>query len=334
MSIAYQILGAPGHDNALFIRVDSGQTIERLLFDCGEGCPGALAFAETQEIDDLFFSHLHMDHVSGFDSFFRCVFNRVSKPNRIWGPPDTTRIIHHRLQGFLWNLHEQLESIWHVTDILPQELRTSRMIAREAFAHRYPEEVRPYDSVIHEGAAYTIEARTMDHHTPSMAYLIRERPRWNVDVPRLAGLGLRPGPWMKALKDPALGSEATINIDGKSHSLDTLRQTLLVSTPGDSIAYLTDFLLDEAAIDSLSDWLRDCRTLVCEAQYRHADLELARKHCHMTTALTAELARRSAVGELVLFHLSSRYEPPVWNEMLTEARMIFPKTRFSDSWAV
>ena len=32
MSITYRILGAAGHDNALLVQLDSGQSIERLLF--------------------------------------------------------------------------------------------------------------------------------------------------------------------------------------------------------------------------------------------------------------------------------------------------------------
>lgn len=108
MSISFRILGKAGRDNALFVQVDSGQAVERLLFDCGDGCVSELPFADIQAIDHLFFSHLHMDHVGGFDSFFRCTFNRETKPNRIWGPPDTARILQHRFQGFLWNLHGEM----------------------------------------------------------------------------------------------------------------------------------------------------------------------------------------------------------------------------------
>ena len=61
-------------------------------------------FGEIQTIDHLFFSHLHMDHIGGFDTFFRCTFNRTAKENHIGGPPQTSTILHHRFQGFLWNL--------------------------------------------------------------------------------------------------------------------------------------------------------------------------------------------------------------------------------------
>src|SRR5262249_27743817 len=104
MGLAFRVLGQPGRDNALLVTVDTGKTVSRLLFDCGDGCLNELTFGEVQGIDYLFFSHLHMDHVGGFDTFFRCTYDRTTKPNRIWGPPRTGAIMQHRFQGYMWNL--------------------------------------------------------------------------------------------------------------------------------------------------------------------------------------------------------------------------------------
>lgn len=329
MSITYHILGSPGRDNALLVLVDSGQGVERLLFDCGDGCLSALSVADIKAIDHLLFSHLHMDHVAGFDTFFRCNFGRDTRPNRIWGPPDTACVMQHRFRGFLWNLHEQMSASWQVVDVHPAELHATRFELREAFAVAHDAGRRPYRRVIIDEATWTIEAVTMDHRTPTLAYIVREKPRQNIDPSRLASLGWRPGPWLKQLKEGATG---TVTIDGVNRSLDEMRQALIVETPGDSIAYLTDFLLDDSALEQLADVLRGCRTMVCEGQYRHADLDLARRNFHMTTVLSATLARAAQVGELVLFHLSDRYERSVWGEMLTEAREIFPATRYPVEW--
>ncbi|WP_395750525.1 MBL fold metallo-hydrolase [Prosthecobacter sp.] len=331
MSISYRILGAAGSDNALLVQVDSGQAVERLLFDCGEGCLSDVPFAEVQGIDQLFFSHLHMDHVGGFDSFFRSTFNRQTKPNRIWGPPETIRILQHRFQGYLWNLHEEMAGTWRVSDVSPSEVRTARFELREAFVEAHHEGAQPYARTLWEGAGCSVDVVTMDHRTPTLAYVVREKARRNIDMSRLAALGLKPGPWMKQMKE-SVESAGVVVIEGVQHSMDELREKLIVETPGDSIAYLTDFMLDEAAMERLTDVLRGCKVMICEGQYRHADLELARKYFHMTTVLTATLARRAQVGELVLFHLSARYERAVWLEMLREAREIFPKTGYPAHW--
>lgn len=331
MSIHFRILGGPGRDNALLVQVDSGQAVERLLFDCGEGCVSELSFGEIQDIDHVFFSHFHMDHIAGFDSFFRCVFNRETKPNYIWGPPGTRKVMHHRFRGFLWNLHEQMAGSWRVSDLYPEEGRisTGRYELRESFAsaHEVSEARLP------QGVGYTVEAFTMNHRTPSMAYLVREKARWNIDASRLGSLGLRPGPWLKQLKD-SVDDESTLDIEGVTYSVADLRKSLLTETPGDSIAYLTDFLMDETAMKHLEPALLGCRVIVCESQYRHCDEELAQKNYHMTSVQAATLAQRAGAEMLVLFHLSDRYRPDEWLEMIQEAREVFSNTRVASEWGL
>lgn len=329
MSITFRILGAAGRDNALLAQIDSGQAVERLLFDCGDGCLSELALADILGLDHLFFSHLHMDHVGGFDAFFRCHYNRGTRSNRIWGPPGTARILQHRFQGFLWNLHEEMSATWLVSDLYPDEIRTVRFELNEAFAVAHDAGTQRYERTFMAGAGFTVEAITMDHRTPTLAYIVREQARRNIALDRLAVLGLRPGPWLKQLKEV---SADKVVIDGVARPADELRKALIVETPGDAIAYLTDFLLDESAMERLASALQGCGTVICEGQYREADVELARKNFHMTTVRSATLARRAGIKGLVLFHLSDRYQPEVWREMLAEARQIFPNTHYPPHW--
>ena len=215
----------------------------------------------------------------------------------------------------------------------PREVRTARFELREALAIRRNEEARPYDRIIWEGAGYTVEVVTLDHGTPSLGSIVREKPRRNIDMSRLAALGLRTGPWLKQLKEPSSPSD-TLVIDDATFSTDELRKEMVVETPGESLAYLIDFTLDEPSTDRLAEALRGCRTIICEASYRHIDQELARKNFHMTTVLSATLARRAKVRELVLFHLAGRYVCADWIEMLMEARQVFRETHFPSHWAL
>lgn len=331
MSISFTVPGEAGRDNALLVRVDSGHAVDHLLFDCGEGCLRGLSLGEIQSIDHLFFSHLHMDHVAGFDSFFRATYNRTTRPNHIWGPPLTAEIIGHRFRGFIWNLHEEMEGTWRVSDIHPDRIETSRFELAEAFATPHPEQARLYQGVVLETGNWSVEAVTMDHKTPSIAYIVREKPHQNIDTERLAALGLRPGPWLKRVK---AGASGVVMVEGVEWELERLRGELIVETEGDSIAYLTDFILDAPAIETLSAVLTGCRTVVCEGQYRHADLELAERNHHMTTVQAATLAARAGVERLILFHLSERYRAGEWMEMLEEARQIFPNTAYPEHWQV
>lgn len=338
MSLTWEVLGGPGQDNALWVRLDSGQGIRRLLFDCGEGCLATIPFVELQQLDHLCFSHLHMDHVAGFDSLFRGLFNRQERPNQVWGPVGTAEILQHRFRGFLWNLHGTMSATWRVHDLACGVRSSARFELAEAFAQKHADQrhdagTTATDPVVIDLETATVEAHPMNHGTPSLAWIVREKTKVNVDVSRLAGLGLRPGPWLKQLTTatgPELGQ--TVTVGDTTRTLAELRKLLLKETPGESVAYLTDFLLDDEARRKLVPLLQDCTTLICEAQYRASDLDLAQRNFHMTTRLTAELAREAGVQQLVLFHLSSRYTAAEWCEMLAEARAIFPSTRFPPHW--
>ena len=350
MGITYEVLGGPGRDNALLVRIDSGQAITRLLFDCGEGCLSGQQLSELQSLDHLFFSHLHMDHVAGFDTFFRANYHRQTRPNVIWGPSETSRILQHRFQGYWWNLVEGQSALWRVHDIAGNEARTARFELAERFALTHDEGTRPLApddlsngiaNVILDTPDYQVVCLALAHHGSSLAYVVREKPRVNVNATQLAALGLRPGAWLKTLKESASASAstppqqsagATIEVDGKIFTLTDLQRDLLTESPGDSIAYLTDFLLDEEAQAQLIPVLRGCRTVVCESQYRSGDSERARLNHHVTSTQVAELARASGVGELILFHVSDRYAREGWSELLAEAQAIFPNTRFPAAW--
>lgn len=338
MGIKYQVLGQPETDNALWVELDSGQGITRFLFDCGENCLATVPFGTLLEVDALFFSHQHMDHISGFDSFFRCLYSRSNRPNVIWGPPDTARILHHRFQGYLWNLHAEMEEVsWWVHEVFPEYVKRMRYQLTEAFADAHAEESLPLTGTcILDHEAYTVDALAMNHRTTTLAYIVRERAKQNIAMDRVRTLGFRPGPWMQRLKAAPQDGDASeeIVIGEQRLLLGELREKLLLSTEGNSIAYLTDFLMDELALEQLAQALKGVKTVVCESQYRHADLALAKANYHMTTTLTAELAKAAEIDQLVLFHLSRRYSSEEWGEMLEEARAIFPNTSFSPHWSV
>jgi len=333
MSLSYRVLGGPGQDNALYVTVDTGQRLSRLMFDCGDGCPHALETVDLLAIDHLFFSHFHMDHVSGFDLFFRANFDREEQLVNVWVPPGGTKILHHRFQGFQWNLvGASQRGTWDVHEISPELIRTTRFHAKEAFRVGHLQSERERTQVIVEGDGYTIEAVQLDHGCPSMGYIVRESSRVNLNTSRMAERGFQPGPWAKRLRGgPALSGEM-VTINGTEYSLAALQADLLVTTSGQSVAYLTDFRLNEATSDLLAERLRGMTTVVCESQYQSSDLNLAESVMHSTAKEVATLAVRAGIGRLILFHVSPRYLPSGLGALLAEARVIFPNSFFPESW--
>ncbi|GEM45841.1 MBL fold metallo-hydrolase [Deinococcus cellulosilyticus] len=329
--IHFSILGQPGQDNAVLSTINTSQSIHRILFDCGEAVLEGIPYSDLQAIDHLMFSHLHMDHIAGFDSFFRGVFNRTSRENHIWGPPETARILQHRFQGFWWNHAADLDAEWLVHDVHEDHIETTRFLAHEAFSVAHPEPARPHSGVILEHEAYTVQVIPLSHHGISLGYRVQEKPRTNIDMQKLNEMGLRPGPWMQHLKNPQY-QEETLDIAGEPHPTQDLRAALLVEREQGSLAYITDLLIDEVARTKLIPFLKGIETLICESQFHPSDLELALKNHHTTPELAAQLAQDAGAKELVLFHVSQRYRPETWREMLELARQIFRNTRFSEHW--
>ena len=137
-----------------------------------------------------------------------------------------------------------------------------------------------------------------------------------------------------AAREPKAAKVEWIEIGGERHAASALREDLLVESPRESIACLTDFLLDEATFERLVPQLAGVDTLVCESQYHPDDRRLAERNHHATIDRVAALAATSDVGTLVVFHLSERYERRAMAEMLSLARERFPRTRFPAHWDI
>lgn len=331
MAIEFQVLGKPQCDNALLVRIKTGQSIHRLLFDCGEGCLDDLDFSEVREIDHLFFSHLHMDHVAGFDRYFRCNYDRPGRTNSFWGPVGTHEILQHRFLGYLWNLHDGMKGRCLVHTIAPERVLCHRYELQETYSIAHLQPTKASIDLLIDEPSYQVRPLFLNHGTSSIGYVVQEKPRNNIDIERLESLNLKPGPWLKHLRgggDPNtdLGPEAG------GMRLGELAEKVIVTTPGESIAYLTDFIVDDQEIDNLAKKLQGCRHLICESQYLSEDRELAVKNHHLTAIESAKIAARAQVDELTLIHISTRYSESQWRGALQEAKAIFPKARFATHW--
>ena len=333
MSIMYEVLGEPGRDNAMLATVNTGQSQHRLLFDCGEGCLNKVSQADIQTIEGLLFSHFHIDHVAGFDSFFRSNWYRTDEPVRIFGPEGVRKIIHHRMQGYTWNLVENTAGEVHITEQVDNSLRTSRYLARDGFASEYQLGEQPFDGVAYRGRNFNVETRSMHHGISSMAYVVREDDRTNINMQALTAEGLTPGPWLQQVKDLSISAETEVELDGDNRKVGELRDRLLVRQSGDAIAYLTDFCLEsQQSEDELVEFVTGCSILVCENNFRDADRELARSSYHMTSTDVGRLAARVQPEKLVFFHVSDRYTEGEWKQQLDEVRQQFENTEFPAHW--
>jgi len=331
-SLTFKILGDPGRDNAAFVTLDTGKGITRFLFDCGAGCLGALDKTDIQNIDYVFFSHLHMDHISGFDELLRHTYARAEKPVIIFGPEKTAQIIQKRLQGVLWDRTANLPGEYQVFEIVDGRMKGFAYKAAEGFSVAHSLGSTEISGTILDDKNFQVRSVALDHGTTSMAYVVRQKSQLSVNTTELSNLQLKPGPWLARLKDPSVPDSELITLNDKEYTFGDLRQQLLIEKRGESIAYVTDFLPSSSDIGQLIAELQDCDTVICENNYRSADAELATKNFHATSADVGKIAKEAHPGQVVLFHLSDRYRRDDWKELIEEVRAEYPKTYFPQDW--
>ena len=338
MSIREKLLGNPGADNALLATVDTGQSLHRILFDCGEACLNPLKQSEIQSIEHLCFSHFHMDHVSGFDTFFRHNYNRPDSPVQVWGPKHSIEAMGNRFQSFTWNLHKNQPGEWIVSELRDEVVHGSRFRTREAFAKAHDLPQRSLENrTLFSCSEFRIEAMALPHHTiPSLAYRIVESDRINICPDALQRSGLNPGKWLQEITVSDYEEGQMIEVDGQRLSLEKLRDDLLTSSAGESIAYLTDFCIEKNTDvwQETSEWLSGTDKLVVECQYHSRDQSLADRNGHMTATKVGRLAADCKVGQVTLMHLSRRYSREEWAELLDEVLESFPNAAFPDHWRI
>jgi ribonuclease Z len=86
------------------ILVEAGQ--EKLLFDCGRGALQRLYQLKIEQVDGLFLTHLHSDHIVGIPDLWLTswVMGR-SVPLRIWGPAGTQLMMSYLQQAYSFDIH-------------------------------------------------------------------------------------------------------------------------------------------------------------------------------------------------------------------------------------
>ena len=293
-------------DPALFVEVLHRR--DALLFDMGD--LSALSTRDLLRIAHVFVTHMHMDHFIGFDALLRVNVGR-EKLIRIAGPEGLCDRLHHKLQGYEWDLAHRYATdlVFLATDVgTSGPLRSARFHFKERFAWREePCPAWPLDG----GEGLQVEAVVLEHHGPCIGYAMAEPAHANVWPNLLADMGLAPGPWLKELKRAVLigaGDEEPVTVpDGRRLPLGELRHLVSLSV-GQKIAYVTDVADTPANRSLITSLGNEADTLFIESRFAAADAEQARERAHLTTRAAGEIARAAQVGRVEPFHFSPRYD--------------------------
>jgi len=318
MKIKPRLGGGKSGDPSLYIEL-----LERkrsILFDCGLNY---FKHALLRRISDVCVSHTHIDHFIGFDTLLRLNLTE-EKTLQVFGPPGILQNVIGKLQGYTWNICQNLQLIIRVHEILPEKIVATELASWKGFAVSNVSE-RPHSSQILKDEEFTISYLELNHKIPSYAYSFIEDESCNVRKDVLARLGLAPGPWVAKLKAFALNPAdrpRELRIHDQTYSIEFLSQELLVHKPGVKITYLTDFLLENQRIEEIAQFAWQSDWLFCEASFSEQERDKARITHHLTATDAGKIARLAQVKQLVLFHFSRRYQD--YSALLEEARQEFP----------
>ena len=267
--------------------------------------------ATLLRVESVFVSHTHMDHFMGFDQLLRLFLARDATL-RLYGPEGIADCVAGKLAGYTWNLTDEYAFTVDVTEIGETTMRTWRFAARRRFAREALGPAEPFTGTVFRDAVVTVEAAPLDHKIVSMAYAVSERTHLNVRTDALAASGLRPGPWLNALKTAVrtkAPDDTPIEVaPGDRRPAGALREELLIVTPGQKIAYVVDALFSPANARRIVRLAAGADLFVCEAPFLEEDIEQATRRYHLTAGQAGALARAAGARRLQVFHFSPRYE--------------------------
>jgi ribonuclease Z len=287
-----------------------------LLFDLGriDRTPAA----DLLKVTHVFVSHTHIDHFIGFDHLLR-IFLARDAHLEIFGPPGIIANVRGKLAGYTWNLVDGYGFGLTVHEVgVDERVRWVRLPATTAFTPAAEGE-RPFAGILVEQSNFSVHAALLDHRIPCLGFAIREQQHLNVRPDELEAMGVPAGPWLAALKDAIRAGApdetpivAAWRENGtrqqRSFPLAELRDRLIVVTPGQAIAYVTDVIFNADNAARIAQLARGVDVFFCESLFVDEDREQASRRYHMTARQAGTLARMARAKRLEVFHFSPRYE--------------------------
>jgi len=295
-----------------------------LLLDLGEGTrlPARIA----HQVTDIFVSHAHADHISGFLWLLR---SRIGEQGvcRLFGPPGLARQLQGFLTAILWDRIGDRGPRFEVAEVHGDRLCRYHLQAGRGEPTPLAEVPLP-DAVLLREAGFRVRFAPLDHGTPVLAFAYEPSLQIKVRTEQLAELGLAPGPWLTGLKQHILKGDYDAELrlpDGRRRTVAALAAELTAVSPGDSLVYATDFSDTPRNRERLIGLAAGAHTLFCESSFLEADRAQAMRTGHLTTRGCGEIARAAGVRHLIPFHFSRRYEDAPWH-VYEEIAAVCPQT--------
>ncbi|UPJ54752.1 ribonuclease Z [Bradyrhizobium sp. 192] len=263
---------------------------QRMLVDCGEGTQRQLlrSGAGFRRLDRVLLTHAHLDHVLGIPGLFSTLgLRRSADAMTIHGGPGTLDIVIRMLAG-LWGAGRAP---------IPVEFAALS------------------EGQVIDAGDFTIACFPVRHRdTDSFGFVFQSAARRHLLSERLSALGVPDGP----IRGELAAGRAIVIADRTIDPEDVLGPP----SGGKRLVVIGD----TETTEGLAQHVADADLLVIEATFLDRDASTARDYGHLTAVEAASFAAASNVKQLVLTHMSGRYED---EEVLAEAARIFPNSRIA-----
>lgn len=317
--------------------VDIHDENRALLFDLAD--LGGMPTRKIMRVERAFVTHTHIDHFIGFDRLMRSLLRR-ERPLELTGPAGFLRNVQGKIDGYTWNLIREYPTEIVVHEIDGDVVRSARFDGANGLQPD-PLPDRPFSGTVHAERLFTVHAVELDHRVPVLGFALRETERISVNPDRVEKMGLKPGPWLRELKQAVRRCEpldtpiTAETLDGgeRPHTVGDLEPEILIRGPGQTVGYLTDFAGTADNLAKAAALVQGVDLLICEATFLHDDRDLARDRAHLTARQAGELARAAGARRLVPFHVSPRYKGRE-DEVVQEAAAAFGGPTRTVPWVV
>jgi ribonuclease BN (tRNA processing enzyme) len=299
-----------------------------LLFDLGDGArlPARIA----HQVSDVFVSHAHVDHISGFLWLLRSRIG-LKVACRLYGPAGLAGHIEGLLAGICWDRIGDRGPVFEVAELADNRLQWYRLQAGMAGRQQLGvEEIQ--GGVLLDEPGFQVRTAVLDHGIPVLAFAYEPKLQLNIRKERLRAQHLPPGPWLTRLKQHILRGDLDRLLqlpDGGCQTVATLADSLVLMRRGSKLVFATDFGDTADNRQRLTRLAKEAHVFFCEATFMQKHAAQAARTGHLTTAACARIANQAAVQYLVPFHFSRRYEKQPWQlydeiAALT-SRVVIPK---------
>ncbi|GJQ10473.1 hypothetical protein GpartN1_g2264.t1 [Galdieria partita] len=281
-----------------------------LLFDAGEGTCRRLLECGTApcNLDYIFITHLHADHILGLPSLVISAADR-SKPLHIYGPEG----IRYFLRSALLSARVRVPVPIHTHElVLPEQTKRNQPIRQPLPPYRtevedtdiYPDDKGIYRVVNTKG--FTLTASRLVHPVPCFGYVFEESSKVHLSEEKFQQLGVPRGAVRRRL---AQGQTVTIS----GGRVVKPNQVMSGIRPGRKVT----IALDTSDSSSLACLAEQSSLLIHDATHLEDCLEESIQSGHSTAKMAGVFARQVNAEFLALTHIS----PRIWSSD-TEQQMI------------